>query len=458
MQKALLLDHASPQRSPIVAAFLSIIPGLGQIYAGYTARGIGLLGGMILQVTALGVMNVLPFAAWLVLIWLWNIRDAYDVARGRPGTTSLPLLIAIIINFSAGWYVTKINLVDLVVGIPNMQHIVTELLQPETLEPATIDQVVDAKFVVPGPRNLPAPVPVIKENEPYVVLRPTVAQPGEVIQVEGFHFHPHQRGSIMLFAGSDVPLAKMVTDERGHFVTEFINPMDSEAEYFVEVKVAKPTYWLGMIPAYRPTENFILSVKLMVETIYMALMGTLISIIISIPLSFLGARNLMMGTQATKTVYYITRTAFNVLRSIEALIIAVIFAVIVGIGPFAGVLALAVHGIGALGKLYSEAIESIDPGPIEAITATGASRLQTVIYAVVPQVVPQFIAFTLYRWDIHVRMSTIIGLVGGGGIGFILIQYINLVQWNRAGTAIWLIAIVVMIMDYASAVIREMIV
>jgi len=129
--------------------------------------------------------------------------------------------------------------------------------------------------------------------------------------------------------------------------------------------------------------------------------------------------------------------------------------VAVGVGPFAGVIALAIHGIGAIGKLYSEAIESIEPGPIEAIRATGANELQVVVFGVVPQVVPQFIAFTLYRWDINVRMATVIGLVGGGGIGSQLMQYMGLLQWRQAATAIWLIAGVVMLMDYASAVIRE---
>jgi phosphonate transport system permease protein len=129
-------------------------------------------------------------------------------------------------------------------------------------------------------------------------------------------------------------------------------------------------------------------------------------------------------------------------------------AVVVGIGPFAGMMAIVLHSIGAMGKLYSEAIESIDSGPIEAVTATGANRFQTVIFAVVPQVVPQFLSFTMYRWDINVRMSTVVGLVGGGGIGFLLIQYINLLQWSQAATALWLIAITVMVMDYASAAAR----
>ncbi len=193
----------------------------------------------------------------------------------------------------------------------------------------------------------------------------------------------------------------------------------------------------------------------MLETIYMALLGTMISLLFAIPLSFFGARNLMSSSPILKTLYGITRGLFTILRSVEVLIFAVIAVAAVGIGPFAGVIALAIHGVGALGKLYSEAIESIEHGPIEAIRATGANELQVVLYGVVPQIVPQFIAFTLYRWDINVRMATVIGLVGGGGIGYLLVQYMNLLQWPQAATAIWMIAGVVMVMDYASAVIRE---
>jgi phosphonate transport system permease protein len=122
------------------------------------------------------------------------------------------------------------------------------------------------------------------------------------------------------------------------------------------------------------------------------------------------------------------------------------------------VLALGLHSIAALGKLYSEQIESIDTGPIEAIEATGANRLQTIVYAVIPQIVPSYIAFTMYRWDINVRMSTIIGFVGGGGIGFLLQQQINLLRYKQAGVAVLAITIVVSILDYASATIRERIV
>jgi phosphonate transport system permease protein len=118
-------------------------------------------------------------------------------------------------------------------------------------------------------------------------------------------------------------------------------------------------------------------------------------------------------------------------------------------------MALTIHSIAALGKLYSEAIESIDPGPIEAIQATGANWLQVVIFAVVPQIVPPFVSFTIYRWDINIRMSTIIGFVGGGGIGFLLSQWIRLLEYRAAGIAVWFIAITVAILDFVSAEVRQ---
>ena len=157
-------------------------------------------------------------------------------------------------------------------------------------------------------------------------------------------------------------------------------------------------------------------------------------------------------------IYLVSRTIFNVLRSIEALVMAIVFVVWVGIGPFAGSLALALHTIAALAKLYSEQVESIMAGPIEAVSATGANRLQTIVYAVVPQIVPPYISFTMYRWDINVRMSTIIGFAGGGGIGFLLQQNINLLNYRAASVQMLAIAVVVASMDYLSSKIREKIV
>jgi len=154
-------------------------------------------------------------------------------------------------------------------------------------------------------------------------------------------------------------------------------------------------------------------------------------------------------------LYGIIRTILNGTRSVEALVMAIVFVAWVGLGPFAGALALSLHTVAALAKLYSEQVESIMEGPLEAIQATGADRLQTIVFAVVPQIIPPYISFTMYRWDINVRMSTIIGFVGGGGIGFILQQNINLLNYRAASVNMLAIAIVVSLMDYISSNIRE---
>lgn len=177
--------------------------------------------------------------------------------------------------------------------------------------------------------------------------------------------------------------------------------------------------------------------------------GGLVGLLLALRSFRKDAVNVGLGT------YYVTRTVFNVLRAIEPLIMAIVFVVWVGIGPFAGALALGLHTIAALAKLYSEQVESISTGPLEAVRATGANRLQTVVYAVVPQIIPPYISFTMYRWDINVRMSTIIGFVGGGGIGFLLQQNINLLNYRAAAAQILAIAIVVSAMDWLSSKIRQ---
>ncbi len=183
-----------------------------------------------------------------------------------------------------------------------------------------------------------------------------------------------------------------------------------------------------------------------------ALLGGIVVGLVALPLS--PDRPMPTGL----ILYYTSRTILNALRAIEPLIMAIVFVVWVGIGPFAGVLALTLHTIASLGKLYSEQVENISEGPIEAVTATGANRLQTIIYAVMPQIIPPYIAFTIYRWDINVRMSTIIGFAGGGGIGFLLQQNLNLLKYRQASVQMIAIAIVVATLDYVSAKIREKIV
>lgn len=197
---------------------------------------------------------------------------------------------------------------------------------------------------------------------------------------------------------------------------------------------------------------------LLVQTLFLAFMATAFAIPPAFLLAFAAARNLTRESTAAKAVYTALRTLMNLTRAVEPLVWALIFISWVGIGPFAGVLALWVHSVASLVKLYSEQIESIDRGPMDAIKATGAGTLQVLRYGVVPQVIPPFLSFTIYRWDINVRMSTIIGFVGGGGIGYILKPRVDLGEWGEVGTLVLLIAVAVWVMDLVSARIRERIV
>jgi phosphonate transport system permease protein len=210
--------------------------------------------------------------------------------------------------------------------------------------------------------------------------------------------------------------------------------------------------WKGMA-----SPNFHILPKAIVEaleTVFIAFLSTTLAIPAAFVLAFFGAKNLMYRPLGS-LVYSLLRLWLNVTRSIEPLIWALIFTVWVGVGPFAGMLALMIHSIASLTKYYSEIIESVDEGPLDAIRSTGASEVQVVWYAVVPQVVLPYIAMTVYRWDTNVRMATVIGLVGGGGIGTMLIQYQGQAMWPEVGCIILVIAIIVWIMDTASAYVRE---
>ena len=190
-------------------------------------------------------------------------------------------------------------------------------------------------------------------------------------------------------------------------------------------------------------------------TIFQAMLATTIGAAFAFPFSILAAKNLTGRSRVSAWIYYITRAILNLLRSIEALLYVVIFIFWVGIGPFAGMLALAVTSFALIGKLFSEAIENIDTGPIEAISATGAGRLQMIAYAILPQIVPPFVSYLIYQWDINIRMATIIGFAGGGGIGLTLTTFFGSLQYHKAGTVVAFIVVVVALMDFASAKIRQ---
>lgn len=194
------------------------------------------------------------------------------------------------------------------------------------------------------------------------------------------------------------------------------------------------------------------------ETLQISILSVTIGAAFAFPVSFLAAKNITALSPMGSVVYYVCRTAINIVRSIPDLFWALVFVAAVGLGPFPGVLALTMFAFGMLGKLFSESIEAIDPGPVEAVTATGASTTQVIVYAVIPQIVPYFIAHTLYAWEINVRVATIVGMVGAGGLGFLLRTYFSFFQYSSAATVILVTVVMVMVIDFASARIRARIV
>lgn len=189
----------------------------------------------------------------------------------------------------------------------------------------------------------------------------------------------------------------------------------------------------------------------LLETWNIAVFGTTFGALLALPVAFLAAGNI----NTNKFFYLITRFLFNIIRTIPEVILAVLFVALVGIGDVSGILALTVLTIGIIGKLLSESIESIDPGPIEAIRASGGNTLQIIRYGVFPQVLPQYVSYALYCLEINVKASVILGFVGAGGIGIILRQQLSMFNYDRVATIILTIFIVVSIIDFLSNRIRE---
>ncbi|WP_405041499.1 phosphonate ABC transporter, permease protein PhnE [Phenylobacterium sp.] len=185
-------------------------------------------------------------------------------------------------------------------------------------------------------------------------------------------------------------------------------------------------------------------------TVQIALWGTAIAVILAIPLGLLGARNV--------TPSYIqmpVRRVMDALRSIPDLVIGTMFIVAVGLGPFAGVMALALNTGGVLGKLFSEAVESIDKGPVEGVRATGAAPLQEIVWGVIPQVAPLWTSYALYRFESNSRSATVLGLIGAGGIGQILFDSLNSFSYGRVAAISIVIVVAVSIIDLLSQTIRS---
>jgi phosphonate transport system permease protein len=477
-----------------------IIPGLGQAVAGEFRRGLLLFGalGSILALfywrlhllahreigffaKFLHALKRRPFFVVLLtfcalLLWLWNALDAKRCTRpDRKGNAGIFILIIIII-FTLGWQISQINPYKMITELPDAIPPLSRVLWPwKAAVTRDTEEIKAGADILIHCDDSPPPVPEEVPGQPYLKAEPTCGElsrvdenneivKGTMLTLTGWGFAPHTETQIWWTDSlmnefrprQEGEYAFVNTDGEGAFTYKLTMPYrlipPSASGQQIHRVEARQVSAVGKLIINDPMK---LTLERMAETIFMGMMATIFGILFSIPISFLAARNLMSGSWITMAIYYVTRTILNIVRAIEPLIWALIAVVWVGLGPFAGIIALTLHSIAALGKLYSEAIENIDPGPIEAIQATGATRLQIIMYAVVPQMIPPFVSFSIYRWDINVRMSTVIGLVGGGGIGFLLVQYIRLLDYRAAGIAVWFIAITVAILDYVSAEIRQ---
>ena len=189
------------------------------------------------------------------------------------------------------------------------------------------------------------------------------------------------------------------------------------------------------------------------ESIAIAWLGTVFATVVAIPMAFLAAENLV-----GRPVAWLTRQAFNVLRAIPELILAVAFIPVFGLGPRTGVVAIAVGSVGTLGKLCYEVIEGLDHGPIEAADAVGSNRLQRLRWGVLPQVLPELASFAMYRFEVNIRASAVLGVVGAGGIGRDLSQYVAFKAWERVGLALVIVIVSTIVVDAISGRIRRRIV
>jgi phosphonate transport system permease protein len=204
------------------------------------------------------------------------------------------------------------------------------------------------------------------------------------------------------------------------------------------------------------------------ETFAISFMGTLLSVVLALALVFLASRNLAFSGAlfeveeagrpirlARISLYLVTKAVLNLLRTVPHIVWALIFVFAVGLGPFPGVLALGVHTGGVLGKLFAEVVEDIETQPLEALQATGAGRFHIFFYGVLPRVLPQFLAYSLYRWEVNIREAIILGYVGAGGLGQQIQIAISLFLENKLLTLILAIYLMVTLVDYLSAYLRR---
>jgi phosphonate transport system permease protein len=192
-------------------------------------------------------------------------------------------------------------------------------------------------------------------------------------------------------------------------------------------------------------------VRPLLDTLAMSVAGTALAVVLSLPLALLAAPN----TAPSPVVYQVARTLLSFLRSVPEIILGVIFVAAVGFGALPGVLALGLHSVGMVGKFYAEAIEHVDPKPVEAARAAGCGPMATILHAVLPQVAPQLADITIYRWEYHFRASAVLGIVGAGGIGFELMAALRLLNYDQVSAILICILACVVLVDGLGATLRR---
>lgn len=188
-----------------------------------------------------------------------------------------------------------------------------------------------------------------------------------------------------------------------------------------------------------------------IVTLHIAIWGTLLAVVAAVPFGLLSASNI-----APPWIRQPVRRLMDSFRAINEMVFAMLFVVAVGLGPFAGVLALFVHTTGTLAKLFSEAVEAIDPQPVEGIRATGANVLEEICYGVIPQVMPLWISYTLYRFEANVRSASVVGMVGAGGVGVVLWEVIRGFQFAQTAAVLLMIIVTVSVLDVLSTRVRKL--
>lgn len=388
--------------------FSLIVPGSGQFLLGKRWRGVLILFITMLlaflvqwSMVNLKIGQVGEFSvSWLwlpfILFWGWNVFDARQLSGGKTFSPVAGVFLAAIILYVIAWEVTDVKLDRLVTRFSDAQLVMRDLVNPEL-----------AITTIGGEEK--------------------VCSWGCLFDYWG-----------ALISGRQPANPVKISENLG--------------DIFGRMAIQPVPRWQirwGLAQEGQRVNTFVAGK--MIETIAIGLMATLFSTVLAIPLSFLAAHNIMSRVPGGTAIYYSMRTFLNVVRAVDTVVWGLIVIVWVGLGSFAGVIALTIHSLAALAKLYSEEIEHIDPGPVEALTATGANLLQTIRYAIIPQITPPFLAYTLLRWDINMRSATVVGFVAGGGIGFFVVETIRMGGYQQYATALWAVAVVIILVDAISA-------